>query len=273
MIPLLVPSPVLLDQSFPRNEAELLTAAVALGELESTLAANKAHLILTAPLQSLVEDFCWERETTPVLFELYTLLQQWFLQPHSALYIVRNLPPAPAAKHPAPSSCTEGPLLDYWKEEAAKLLILHDSKCEPGVFFIGVTCASSFAGYAKSDYGNKLESRHFPLVGPKDLIILGDAYRWDLRTNIHGRPVSFSEAKKNIKALGGTIHNPSGGSHYRVTFHGTRSWTLDPNDDPVPDTYLDQLKAITGLPLGVIKYTLVNGRLPPRLFRLADYLD
>jgi hypothetical protein len=54
---LLCPSPVILDQSFPRDDDELNLVAVALGELQLYIEEDKAHLIVTNILRDLVADF------------------------------------------------------------------------------------------------------------------------------------------------------------------------------------------------------------------------
>jgi hypothetical protein len=80
--------------------------------------------------------------------------------------------------------------------------------------------------------------------------------------------VSFEAAQKNCFALGASeVRKPKRGSHYKVKFHGARSWILDPNDDPVPEAYLKQLEQITGFRLGTIIYTLREGKLPPLRLR------
>ncbi len=56
MSALLCPSPVILDQSFPRDEDELNLVAVALGELQLYIEQDQAHLILTSTLRDLVAE-------------------------------------------------------------------------------------------------------------------------------------------------------------------------------------------------------------------------
>jgi hypothetical protein len=83
--------------------------------------------------------------------------------------------------------------------------------------------------------------------------------------------VSFVQAKKNVTVIGAShVDDPrgGGGSHYIVNFPGKRPWPLDKNHDPVVPGYLDQLTTITGYPLLVVKYALIEGALPEKRCRL-----
>ena len=272
MTPLLLPSPLLVDRSFPRSQDELNTAAIALGELYRIVSDDTAHLLLTPALQQILETIEWGiAPTPPLLIEIYRLITQLFLQPHEGIHILVNLPSDNYTDHPTPDEGMSGPLIDYWSEDTGKILTAHDKTCEDNTFFIGISCATAFSGESKSQYMPCPTCRCFPIVGPTELSSLGDAFKWETPAGIYDQSVSFTDAKKNLKVIGGTVHTPSGGSHYRVSFPRARSWTLDPNNDPVPETYLGQLTHITALPLNVIKYALMNGKLPPRLFRLLAY--
>ena len=59
MPPLICGSPLILDQSFPRDEEELSAVARALGEIEKQLENNDIHLVLTEGLAQIVEEFDW----------------------------------------------------------------------------------------------------------------------------------------------------------------------------------------------------------------------
>ena len=57
MPPLLCASPVILDQSFPRNEYELRIVAIALGEIEKLISENRIHVLLTDVLSQIILEF------------------------------------------------------------------------------------------------------------------------------------------------------------------------------------------------------------------------
>jgi len=274
MPPLVCPSPVILDQSFPRSREELSQVVAALGELQRLVDEDHVYIILTTVLEDLVDNFDWSRtEIHPILVDVHRLIQAWALgtSNHVAKCSVQHI--ADYAPHPVPNSCSdEDGLIQFWSDEVGRLLSLHD-KISPARFFIGIACPSAFAGEDASAYPASVTSRRFPIVGPSDLASLDDAYEWETPRDIHQRPVTFSSARRNIHLLGASeVKNPSaGGSHYIVKFRGARSWTLDRNDDPVPDTYLDQLVPITQYPLNVVRCALIEGYLPPAKLRLPAY--
>jgi len=269
MPPLLCPSPQLLDQSFPRGQAELLLVATALGEIERCLSDNSAGVILTGTLQSYIELFDFQRtEPYPLLTDIYQLLVRWFLQPHSGIVRVPVETVLHAPSHPVPAECQHDALVEVWADEVGRILVLHDRYCSAQEFFIGVACARGFAGEPLGQYSNPHGIRAFPLVAPGDLGDLEDAYRWDVPQDFTGRLVSFEDAKKNCPLLGAKeVREPHGGSHYQVKFP-VRTWPLDKNYPYVPERYLRELVAITGYPLSVVKYALITGKLPPRVLRL-----
>lgn len=269
MPPLLCPSPVILDQSFPRDEYELRLVGEALGEIQNCIEKNRAHLILTDILRDLVESFDWVRTGPyPLLSIIFGLLNQWLLQPHVRLIEVDVSNVDDYQPHPLPQSTGKQGLAECWADEVGKLLTLHDSFCTGTQFFVGIACESAFAGEDLGEYDNPTGQRAFPLVGPDDLNQLLDAYDWQIPIDMYDRSVSFDSAFKNCGIIGAThVDPPASGSHYKVHFEGQRPWPLDKNTDPVPERYLRELTAITGYRLSVIKYALINGELPPKTLR------
>jgi hypothetical protein len=270
MPPLLCPSPVILDQSFPRDEDQLRLVGEALGEMESCLARDEAHLILTDILAEVVQGFDWIRTGPyPLLGVIFGLLNQWFLQPHNRLVRVDVSDIGDYEPHPVPLSAGNMGLVGFWADEVGRLLIVHDSCCNGRRFFIGVACESAFAGEQLGRYGDFAGRRVFPLVGPRELDQLDDAYDWDVPVEMQGRHVSFENAYRNCGALGAIrVDAPPNGSHYKVHFEGHRPWVLDRNLDPVPEAYLRELVSITGYDLPTVKYALLTGQLPPLVLRL-----
>ncbi len=265
MPPLLCASPVILDQSFPRDNDELTLVAGALGEIEGLLQTDKARLVLTDVLRDLVEDFEWQRAGPFLLLnDIHRLLNQWFLQPHERLvkidvsHIERYRP------HPLPKGRENQGLIEFWSDELGKMLVFHDSYCCSTEYFIGVACESAFSGGTLTEYDNPDSRRAFPLVGPNEVEYLSDAYDWsDIPADIHQRKVTFDNACRNCFLIGAIrIDNPSSGSHYKVRFKGSRPWILDSNYDPVLEDHLKELVEITGYPLNVIKTALIEGRMP-----------
>lgn len=157
-----------------------------------------------------------------------------------------------------------------------KLLAIHDQHSLNAEYFIGIACEKAFGGQSIGTYEPHQCCRYFPLVGPggcdcrQNDCPLADAYHLEAPPAYTQTEVSFEAAKKNVFALGAVeVRAPRRGSHYKVKFRNARSWTLDPNNDPVPRDFLRELEPITGHPLEVIAYALREGKLPPRKLRFA----
>jgi hypothetical protein len=270
MPPLLCPSPIILDQSFPRSEDVLKLVASALGNLQDYLQNGRANLVLSDVLQLFVAEFDWERTGPyPLLIDLYNLLVQWCLQPHDGLLTV-NLDTVPeAGEHPVPADCKDNDLVQLWAIELNKLLRIHDTCAAPGDRFIGVACHRAFGGELLGNYGGDPVAPFFPLVGP-DLYQLSDAFDWLTPADLHQKQVTFEAAKANISLLGAEpIKTPRRGSHFKVKFPGApRSWVLDPNVNPLSDDFVRELVPLTNLPFAVIKTVLLTGTFPEKVLKL-----
>jgi hypothetical protein len=261
----------MLDQSFPRNDAVLNLVGKALGNLQLTLEANQAIIVLSNTLQMFVEDFDWQRTGPyPLLQVIHNLLVQWFLQPHSGLLVLDLDDIEIKIPHPIPNGCGHEGNVPLWAEEVARLLTLHDACTESGCFFLGIACHNGFGGEPLGGYDAVFAgARRFPLVGPTELMTLEDAYDWDVDANLHNQAVSFEEAKKNVPVLGGKVNNPTNGSHYKVTFpYSSRPWPLDYNEDPLKDEFVKQLVPITNYPFEVVKTVLLTGSFPNKSLKL-----
>lgn len=270
MPPLLTPSPAVLDNSFPRDREALRVALEAVGQLEELLGAGAVHLLLPSTFNSYLDNFEWSPpQPYALLQELHGLLTQWSLQPHEGIHWLEHIPSSGERKHPLPDFVGASLLSDYWAEEMGALVPLHDSTTEMPKYYIGVASDPAFSGSALGQYVDPPQ-RCFPLVGPNEIALLLDAYHRPSRGGALP-PVSVAQAHANIHLLGATsIRKPRRGSHYSITFpKAARPWVLDPNDDPVPDGYLDQLIPLTGYNGHVIRRTLIDGELPPSTFRLG----
>lgn len=272
MPPLLCPSPMLINQSFPRNEDELQTAAIALGELMQCVEQGEVHILLTDTFSDFTSNlFEWEGSNSyPLLREIYNLLVSLFLNPHTGYERVPEFTVDDYQAHPIPQECVDELFVEEWANEMGKLLILHNSYCPEGRFYIGIACAYGFGGGNTTSINGE-NNNCFPMVGRYDFkAVLGDAYEWHYLPDWYERLVSFEQARANCKVLGACqIDNPSGGSHYKVHFPGKRPWTLDPNTDPIPLRFLTQLEEITGYSLPAIKTALITGEPPESVCKLS----
>ena len=263
MRPLLCPSPLILDQNFPKSSAELEEVSVALAEIHSGLIDELFGLVLPEMFVLFIETFNWNRTVpTPLLRDIYRILESWLLK-YEGNVIRPRLPSMAVGFHPLPCNCERNAQAFLWSEEMAKLLKEHDAVCEPDTYFIGVASHSAFAGSAREVYSPVPPDRHFPLVGPREVQLLEPYWYWDISCDLHQHKVSFADALNNVPLLGGAVEKPNRSSHYRVTFpKGTRPWILDYNDDPQEDSRIRQIVDLTGFPFEYIKYVLLYGKLP-----------
>jgi hypothetical protein len=271
--PLITPTPIILDHSFPRSDNELRTVAVALGEIIECIKKEEADLLLTDLLcMPCSDDFIgWQHysKNMPLLLDVRKAICQWFLKPHSGLVKIDTSAISCDQPHPIPQSCNQCQVLDFWSDELGKVLHLHDLRQRTG-YHIGIACESAFSGGELGRYQGQPSGRYFPLVGPEDIQRLEKAYEWNVDCNIHRQHVRIREFEKNYILLGGIeIISSSSGSHDRVQFKNGASWTLDRNYDPILDQYLSQVENITGYPLNVIKHVLINGVMPDKLLKIT----
>ena len=267
MPPLLCPSPAIADQSFPRDDHELRTVAIALGEIQQLLSENRIHVVLTEVLGQVIEAFDWNRrQNYRLLMDIFRLLEQWFLQPHEGLVKIDVSEVQEYDSHPLPTGISDEGLSLFWADELGRILALHDASVGHQSFCIGVACELAFCGMAPNLYNNPNGLRCFPMVGPNQIANLEDAYEWgNIPAGVNDQNVTFNDVIRNCQILGASaIEPPQGGSHYKVCFPGNRSWTLDRNIEPIPNDFLRQLIPITDLPLPIIKTVLIHGFLPPK---------
>jgi hypothetical protein len=269
-------SPRLADHTFPRDDHELRLVCQAIGNLSEPVEKRSVHILSTEFFRTLLAEFKWGGNGT-LKNQIMTHLNLWLLGGH-AVKVNTDIGDRPYTPHPIPAGChTQQGLEELWADELGKLLVLHDDHTRNGEYFIGIACEKAFAGEKVSPFEAHTRPRFFPLVGPKNCdctktkeTILADAYEYKVPPGYTQTEVTFEAGKKNIHLLGGDVRTPTRGSHYSVKFEGARTWRLDPNDDPVPETYLRQLVEVTGLPFETITYTLREGKLPPFRLRFDD---
>ena len=272
MPPLICASPVIIDQSFPRDQDELKAVAFTLGEIQRQIENGEINLVLTKGLAELVEEFDWSQpHKYSLMLEIYKLLNQWFLKKNDRLIRIDLSSIVDYKQHPIPEGCNKLGLVDLWADEVGRLLKLHDRCTTDNSYFIGIACEQAYSGSTPRCYCSLEVDRYFPLVGPNDIPnLLIDAYDWESMPNIHNRKIYISDIFNNYRALGASeIKNPSGGSHYKMIFPNKRPWVISSNIDPIPDTFLDELIAITGYPIKAIKTALCTGEKPRKILRLS----
>lgn len=270
MTALLVLSPSIFDHSFPRNDPELQRVSDALGQIEAEIEKETCLVLITDFMAECFSLFDWQNARNyGLLNDIYRLLSALILRQDASSIRVEVADIPCSRVHPAPQTAADSDVSARWQDEIGRLLSEHIRVFSEEEWCVGVACELAFSGQQLGTYRPPFEPPCFPLVGPRELHGLVSAFRWGVAINDIRTPISFSDAYKNISVLGGKVHKPSGGSHHRVSFPGARSWVLDPNNDPVPDAYLAQLPDICAYPINVVKWALLNGRLPPKELMFA----
>lgn len=270
MRPLLCPSPVILDQNFPRSSSELYDISAALAAMHDGLVEGTFGIILPDTFVLFIEAFDWNRTgPIPLLRDIYRILESWLVRCEGNV-LKPCLPSAKCGSHPLPCDCADSNEAALWAEELAKLLKEHDTVCTHNRFFIGVASHKAFAGVGDDTYCPEPQTRCFPLVGPREVNQLDHYWNWEIPQDLHQHKVSFASAHDNAPLLGGKVEKPHGGSHYRVTFPGgRRPWILDRNDDPQEDSRIAQIVDLTNYSFDYIKFVLLFGA-KPRLIGKFD---
>jgi hypothetical protein len=270
MPPLICPSPTILDQSFPRNNDELLNVATAFGEIQQSVENGAIVILLTETLKIFIGDFDWAQTAPyPILATIYQLLNQWSLQPSENVVTICTDDINNFESHLIPEGTINSGLVTIWSEEVGKLLVKHDRNAKNEEYYIGIASEDAFCGLPKKKYQNPNNKRLFPLIGPNDINSLSDAYSWEVPINIRTMNIPFNTTLDFWSIIGVTdIKKPKGDSHYHFFFRGLK-WQLSANNDPIPEDYLSELEGIVNFPKCVIKYLLVNRKLPEKKLRLS----
>ena len=201
----------------------------------------------------------------PQLQVVYSALSQLGLQ-QSGIEAIDLQGTIGHTAHPIPLGCHDCPDRTTWADEIGRLYLVHELSRDPQKTpFIGIGCTSAFSGSALGGYDNPEGAATLPLVGPNEITTLSDSETWDVSNDWSQRKVSFSQARSNLRLLGGRVVSPTGSSHYQVRFKGERTWPLDSNYKDVPETHLKELVSIVRLDLRVIKYILIVGKWPRKV--------
>jgi len=278
MPPLLCPSPQILDQAFPRTEDELQIIAIALGEMQNALSDQRAGIILTQEFEAIMDMIDWQNQPYPLIIEVQRLFSQLFLQTHPlVIYLdVPTLPQSDYHQHPLPSKCT-GLVIANLSDELGKILVMHDQCIEKDEYFIGIACPYGFSGGDLDTYQSPAIERYFPLVGKKTFeIMLDDAYEWYIpaKMDITNRSVDRNDLERNYAVIGiSHIDSEKGrGSHQMLIIKGHRDISLPKpqrkGEKNIQDYVLKELSQTLRYPIDVIKYALLEGKLPERRCKL-----
>jgi hypothetical protein len=262
MPPMVCPSPIILDHSFPANRQLLEEVLGALGSLQEHRELGDLIIIASPIFPEFATSINWQRiNDFPELRDICRYLVQLFLQPNTSYIPIDTDLLPPGTPHPLPVGCAVTSLSQLWSEELGKIKLLHDAKAN-GRPFIGIACHEGFSGSATGAYPVS-SPPGLPLVGAADLPTLDTGLRYQTAPNVLQAHVSYADAVRNLILLDGTMSNTAVGSHYTVHFpNAPRPWVLSYNIDPVSESYLRQIPVLINKPLDYIKHVLLHGEIP-----------
>jgi hypothetical protein len=269
MPPMVCPSPVILDHSFPENRELLRDVLGALGSLQKHREEGELIIIASPIFPEFTSEINWQKiDEYPELRDIERYLTQVFLQPNSSYFSVDTDVLALAPPHPLPDGCPQTELSKIWSDELGKIKRLHDSRAGHGPF-IGIACHRGFSGLPTGTYPAGSPPA-LPIVGETEFKNLDSGLRYQTAANVLQQAVRYRDAYRNLKLLGGVISSTAEGSHYSVHFpNAPRPWVLDYNIDPVSEDYLRQIPVLIGKPLDYVKHVLNYGSIPISVNRLV----
>lgn len=269
---LVIPSPVLIDQTFPRHPEELQRASVALGVLLALVDDGRVVIALTSDFLQMVEEYppAGYSEMPSLQREIRASFSRLFLRGAGA---IRFRAAVAGEEHPVPLGVQIGAAGngEFWASDAGALLAQHGACC-PGDLYCrcaGVACDHAFAGLAKNRYGGEY-TRAFPLIGPDEVQVLSPIYEYDVPANSDNLPVTVADVERNFRYLGAT-HRTEGGDHPAIHFPNGSKWSYARHGHywvpQIRDSKLRQLIAYTSMPIPAIKFALANGAFLKRRLR------
>ena len=221
-------------------------------------------------LSSFVEDFDWTASADPLFREIYRLHVQWLLQPSRSVVSIDLTDDQGARPHPLPCDTDGSGLAGLWSLEVGRLRARHE-RLVGSPDCVGIACAEAWSALPNPRSAcPKASGDGFAPVGPAEVGTLQDAYVSKAPPVPSGSSITVQRAQANVGYLGGTVARRRS-SHISITFRDARTWVLDTNVDPVPETFLRELVPITGLSLAVIRSVLFFGTpVPAPTLRLVE---
>lgn len=258
---------MIIDQEFPRTDDQLRCTAVTLGEL--SMRARHKGLILAVPdiFVDVARDFDWNYARGSIRSEIYHLLNLLLFQPHNGVGRIRFRATAEYQDHPVPEYCNDLGNVEFWASEMGKVVALHRACPEFGGRCAGVACVLAFSGDPIGEY-RQSEAPRFPLVGPRELEDLIDAFEWETSQNDHTIRVGYREVCKNYRLIGAVTNDMNAQGHDVLRFKSGASWPFSKKwGDNFSNECLGELEEHANLPLRIIKRALGRGLKPKPVLR------
>jgi len=259
---------LLIDQSFPRTEAELDSVSEALVAITKAAAAGELVIGLTDAFDDFISGFNWIEERAAPRFELYRLLDQLRLQPGPSVVRVPTQSLASVGYlHPVPEGVdVSSGDIEYWREDLGRVIRLQHEACFSGAAVsscAGIACPWAFSGKALVDYPIAESLIRFRIVGPSTVGDLAPLYAVNPRSaNAYNLAVSVRDVMSNYRAIG-ALDVVRTRDHLALEFPSGAKWVFDEKwGANIGDNALKELQQYTGFALPVIKESLASGARP-----------
>jgi hypothetical protein len=261
------PSPVIIDQHFPRTEEQLKRAAHTIGELTRLARNETLVLAITDTLVEVAKEFDWSAGRGEIRSEIYHLLNLLLFQPHRGVGIVAFTASLRHQAHPIPEYCNDTGMVEFWADELGKLVAMHRDCPGEGTKCAGVACILAFCGLPLGSY-RPSDAPRFPLVGPSELCVLSDAFEWTTSEDDHTIRVTHQDICENYRLIGAVTKDTDAQGHDMLRFRSGAKWSFSEKwGNFVRDSHLKELEPYVHLPLRVIKRALGRGLKPTRVLR------
>jgi hypothetical protein len=264
---LIFPSPVIVDQAFPRTDDQLRYTALTLGALSAEASRNSLILGVPEIFIEVAKDFNWCDSRGSIRSEIYNLLNLLIFQPHRNVGRVTCRAVGAYQAHPIPTYCNVLGNVEFWAEEMGRLVARHQHCTDAGKRCAGVACILAFSGHKLGRYRSSKASR-FSLVGPAELAQLSDAFEWQTAKNDHTIKVSYSDVCRNFRLIGAVSNDMNAQGHSVLRFSAGASWSFSQKwGNDIGDNALKELIPFTNLPLRIIKRALGRSLKPRMVLR------
>lgn len=255
-----IPSPLLMDFSFPREERELVETEAAIVMLEEALESGRVALLLTPLMGEMLSDVEYAGNRGKVA-HIYGLVYSW-ISGKGGPVVWFNQPPAPRSDHPRPPCCTQGNVAVWADEVNGISRALERAGATDGS--VSALCLRATAGNVPCAVWSTSETK-LRLCGLDDAVTGPEAYKYVVDDPASTVAPSLERLRANYRLIGGVRIRKSkrGGSHTEmVEFPGGRPWPIDVNYDPITGQSMVSLVQCSGFPADYIRSALNTGVRP-----------
>jgi hypothetical protein len=289
MPPLLCPSPVLLDQTFPRSLTQARAVNVALSKFLELLKEESALHLMTESLQERLK-LWYDGKIDPGHLEIGSELSEKEVKQLSqqcrAIFVsLANLVTSRQNDrywidtdeveeeliHPIVWDYA-GMYVEKWRRELGRVAILHARVATEYRPFAAVACLESFGGnrgFARSSMDLDPAIYQLPIVDPDGVGELGNAFSYKA-TEVDQSPIPASAARAQLPKVGLRMDvTPSGAWKIYHRQHRTREILLNIRGNELEWPDVERIASLTDdVPAAAVHFLLKHGHLPEKELRL-----